>query len=420
LIPITVLGGNDYDPPIVIINFAGNLGDKGGPIWRPPDEGIPLSGYWKEGYYTNDSRQSENWIYISLTVIDVSEIDVVWLQWLNETTWTNWTYEFINVEGDYFEINTSSFFQTSPGFDYSFDIVANDSKSNSITKSWNKIGVSGELTRRYVQLNFPPTDISYMPFYLYESEGGGNSGPMQMDDDRLHHDQGPNDHDTGYLRSVFPRSNTEYCYCGDRIGFWFDESLCINPITIYNIYYHVWWNTSNGFIEEIGWNRTRNMLFMVQEENAFSASNSNSNSKIINGSDQYYLSSKLLDIKDTFFIDNDIYEFFISLDTINHFPKVISNRSVISYVLFNVPENSTLQGLDTDNDNLNDWEELYVTFTSPFVIDTDNDGISDYYEYITETDPNDYTDNQNIAPEIPVITGPTNGRIGLELFIVIK
>lgn len=43
---------------------------------------------------------------------------------------------------------------------------------------------------------------------------------------------------------------------------------------------------------------------------------------------------------------------------------------------------------DTDNDGLNDYDELYVHNTSPYLFDTDGDGVSDYDEiFVYRTDP---------------------------------
>ncbi len=44
--------------------------------------------------------------------------------------------------------------------------------------------------------------------------------------------------------------------------------------------------------------------------------------------------------------------------------------------------------LDTDKDSLNDYDELYVFRTSPFLEDTDSDGINDGQEVSTNSDPN--------------------------------
>ena len=66
---------------------------------------------------------------------------------------------------------------------------------------------------------------------------------------------------------------------------------------------------------------------------------------------------------------------------------------------FNVPDNATLNSTygDSDNDGLSDWEELYKTYTSPFLVDTDNDGINDYWEYQSGSDPNNYSETFNVT-----------------------
>jgi hypothetical protein len=87
------------------------------------------------------------------------------------------------------------------------------------------------------------------------------------------------------------------------------------------------------------------------------------------------------------FIQNISVGFYTGIQT-------VSNRSMLSYVIFNVPDNHTLNCTigDTDNDGLTDWKELYLTFTSPFIEDTDNDGVSDYLEIQSGSDPNNYLD----------------------------
>lgn len=47
-----------------------------------------------------------------------------------------------------------------------------------------------------------------------------------------------------------------------------------------------------------------------------------------------------------------------------------------------------MKELDTDKDTLNDYDELYVFRTSPFLEDTDSDGLNDGQEVSTNSDPN--------------------------------
>lgn len=49
--------------------------------------------------------------------------------------------------------------------------------------------------------------------------------------------------------------------------------------------------------------------------------------------------------------------------------------------------NDALIYRDTDKDGLNDFDELYVYITSPYLADTDSDGISDKVEVDKGTDP---------------------------------
>ena len=50
-------------------------------------------------------------------------------------------------------------------------------------------------------------------------------------------------------------------------------------------------------------------------------------------------------------------------------------------------EMTRLQSIDTDQDGLNDYEELYFTETSPYLEDTDSDGIEDKAELDQGLDP---------------------------------
>jgi hypothetical protein len=57
-------------------------------------------------------------------------------------------------------------------------------------------------------------------------------------------------------------------------------------------------------------------------------------------------------------------------------------------------EMETLRKEDTDEDGLNDYDELYVFRTSPYIADSDSDGMDDKQEISTGEDP-------NCAPSMP-------------------
>lgn len=396
-----------YTAPAETINFAGNLSDSGGPYWRPPGETDILDevgeGVWQDGYYTNNSKQHEDWIYINCTIPGAS---TVYLDWLNGTTWTNGTYAMSNTAGNYWEINTSGTIQTCEGYDYSFNI----NNSGSIIE-WNKVGLNNATARRYVQLNCTHVDITSQPLYLYNAipPYGWND---TLKDDRLDKDQAIAGtlNDTGYLNFDEPTDDITLLNCTDFVGCWFNEKVCPESFTLDNIYFSLWWatNTSelNGTDNGIGWKKIRIHEFtmsqwdetMVDEYETFS-SNAVCNISYDNGlslwSDSYHLEKKFLNVTNTNFTDNDIYEFYLSIQESESpyaYPSVISNRSFMSWIEFNVPSNDTLNALDTDGDGLSDWEELYVTYTSRFVADTDNDGMSDDDEITYSSDPNNWTD----------------------------
>ena len=111
--PPSSTGDKDTVPPSITITFAGNQLDRGGPYYIPPLEDGSVS---LDGYFTNDSRQSENSLVINCLVTDIDGVNTVWLQWLNETKWTNWTYKFRRIIGDNWQFNTLGQIKTAAGY----------------------------------------------------------------------------------------------------------------------------------------------------------------------------------------------------------------------------------------------------------------------------------------------------------------
>lgn len=70
----------------------------------------------------------------------------------------------------------------------------------------------------------------------------------------------------------------------------------------------------------------------------------------------------------------------------NPFVVQVSKQDMETTRLF-TDENAKLQSIDTDQDGLNDFEELTFYETSPYLPDTDSDGISDKQEIENGTNP---------------------------------
>ena len=409
--------GYESTPPTITLNFAGNPNDKGGPYYLPGTSTVA-----PEGYYTNDSFQQEKWISIKCSAMDNVGIDKVWLHWLNGTYWMNTTHQLTHTTGNNFEINMSV--DIAPGYKYSFDLLAVDTSGNTALYRWLKAGIDTTVVddRRYVQLGGTPENISYTPYYLneanYQYVSGYGGAHNWLFDDPFHHDQGPDGTltDTGYLLSEFPTDGMQVRQCMMYVGYWFDETVTALPGQLKNIYQHVWWYSNNEQIT-VAYGKYDGGLYRDQQwGQSYVTSSSKAHSRVSYTGRLYNLEATLMNITSPFsYTDNDIYEFFVEYYTPKEDPQapwVVNNRSMMSFVIFNVPDNTTLQGQDTDYDGLTDYMELYVTFTNPFVADTDNDKISDYVEYYGGSDPNDYTETTSVIWPIFSLESPAMGSIG--------
>jgi hypothetical protein len=109
----------------------------------------------------------------------------------------------------------------------------------------------------------------------------------------------------------------------------------------------------------------------------------------------------------------DIGFYYERLGSRNKFPLTLYSQYHQSFVVFNLPDNTTLQGMDSDGDGLNDYDELFVYMTNPKWNDTDGGGKSDYEEVmraVGPTNPNLYFDDNYEGPLITLIT-PTDQSI---------
>lgn len=71
-----------------------------------------------------------------------------------------------------------------------------------------------------------------------------------------------------------------------------------------------------------------------------------------------------------------------------------------------------LKAKDTDKDGLNDYDELNIYNTSPYLDDSDSDGVSDQQEVIDGSDPN-CPRGKNCSPV--VVSEPSNASEGADL-----
>ena len=155
------------------------------------------------------------------------------------------------------------------------------------------------------------------------------------------------------------------------VGYWFDETVTPTEFYVNNIYQHVWWYSNNDQMT-FAYGKYDGGFYRDQNWGQYYATNSaNGHSSVSYGGRLYNLEAALMNISSPFlFTDNDIYELFIEHYTPKEDPQnpwVINNRSIMSFIILNVPDNTTLQGQDTDGDGLNDYDELFVAFTNPFV-----------------------------------------------------
>jgi hypothetical protein len=432
-------GNADSSPPDIEINYAGDLSDKGGPHWSPTygtGESLFLwdaNENWYDGYYTNNSKQHEDWIYVNVTATDTDgSVTHVWLNWINKSGstlhYTNYTYEFTK-KGGYYEYNTSTHIKTNELYNYSFDVCVN-STGGSAVKHWNKTGIGGSWTRRYVYLNCTQESIAYTPYYIYKiTYPAGSQNKM----DRLEHDQGGDGttHDTGYFQKDLPTDTIDLIWCSGYFGIWFNERICNPPVNLSNYYIHIWGNNEDlTDIPYVGQAKYRHEFTAdIDDSVPYDADDKRSsvywNNGIAEVNNNYYLFTNLHTITSPLTMtDNDIYEFiyiFNSADAPHQYPSTISNRSFMSFILFNVPSNTTLNASysDSDTDGLSDWYELYRSYTNPFVSDTDGDGISDWVEDMSGSDPNNYTDTLshwvNRAPSFNN-PSPSNSSTGIKRY----
>jgi hypothetical protein len=410
------------DMPIIVIMYAGNESDWGGSFYIPSLENdtdtLCQEPYCPHGYFTNNSKQIENTITVKANITNNESSDTIEVCYYNydKSGWTNKTMVY-NATSTYWE-NTTTFTGIYEDT-FTLDIKITRGITEYIQHWYKKGGSDCRNVTRTVILACNATNISMTPLYHYEatvisSYPDGDRWKVENNTypwDCIMHDQGWAEtlNDTSLIRKELPEEDMEETFCGTWVGGWYHNNTPVENFTLSNIRVHFWvssldFTTGNS---RIGFDKARGKAVYSCEEgtgNNFTIDASDAKSSIIyNNSiihqfkylnETYILIDKVFTLNQSFqFCDNDMYEFSYFFYSAGENPSIICNRSVISCIWFNIPNNATLNQTDTDNDGLNDYEETWITYTSINLSDTDNDGVNDYDEYLQGSDPNNYLDS---------------------------
>jgi hypothetical protein len=172
-------------------------------------------------------------------------------------------------------------------------------------------------------------------------------------------------------------------YCSQWFEAHFDEDANYTTHNISRLYCHIWATASMGDVNNIkyGWGITGNY---GDFEHLYDSRNS-TNEPQINESAHYML----------FIYDNASFNYQVNgsekvWNTTFFFQPYINSRApqLISYynqksfcIVYTQPTtNATLATMDSDGDNLTDYEEMFVYFTDPYDNNTDDDFLNDYSE----------------------------------------
>jgi hypothetical protein len=205
------------------------------------------------------------------------------------------------------------------------------------------------------------------------------------------------DNDVGTLKKTPPVGN-EMTFCGEFVVFHFDEpGTYAGEIKIHKIYYHLWQKMPElpmeGKIFDIGYNT--NGLHTGKMVEWFTIDTDDH----ITCVDKYRLvqAVQVVDPNKACFNGQEIFDF--EIISVGNGPRVRCHPNQYSFVILNLEDDSTLKGLDRDEDHLSDYDELFVHYTSPFDEDTDDDGSTDFEEVkagifgFAITDPNNHNIN---------------------------
>lgn len=277
---------------------------------------------------------------------------------------------------------------------------------------WSNAGVATKWANVTKTLNSTGDVVIAYQYWCNDSANAWNTTGAQYlttvklwllylrDDDPTHGQcTGPGDYDTGTALES-PPTTDENRYCGGWVGFFVDEDGSSNE-TIYNITFHVWME-----VRSVGWNKMNIGYQLAGECNSlkdkqFIFDVSTAEHSIYWESDDYtyHLCSPYNGSSGIFQTDDEsitnIYNYILKFETWapGKEPIVVSYVNLKSFVIFNLPPNATLQKMDSDDDELTDFQEVWSYETNPWDNDTDADDFLDKTEIDAGTDPLNSSDN---------------------------
>lgn len=194
-----------------------------------------------------------------------------------------------------------------------------------------------------------------------------------------------NYHDVGSL-VLSPPSGYGYRHCKNWMQFYFDkDGHYTEENFISSIYFHIWIRTVNNSID-VGYEKDGKysggrggmddfISLKYDDSKGYSTKNGCS---LITGRMETDYSIR----------GEDVYRFAIKLSRHSAYPSLVMEPNQYSFIIINPPCDSILKSTDSDDDGLNDYEEMFSYYTNPRDQDTDGDGLSDRTEVMKGTSPN--------------------------------
>lgn len=239
-----------------------------------------------------------------------------------------------------------------------------------------------------------PVNMKSILFSIFDQKQNISSidGLYYLSDDPGTHKQisgenlGGTFYDVGTLQKEEP-SEKEFNYCGYWVQYFFEERGLFDVNQIKNIYYHAWWDTTS---DTATFGYLLNGLYSPNFKESFITDSTQSITTV----DNFNLTAHKQTLSPNEINGNAIYGFNIVMtggaeSGEGDAPTMRNNPDQSSFIIVNLPEDDVLRARDSDGDGMDDYSELFDSYTNPEDQDTDNDGINDNIEHISGTNPNE-------------------------------